>query len=111
MKIPLGARVRYTVAIYRIEHEHEHGHHWQKEPLDRPAEGIFMGYRYKQDGSWEREYEEYSTWGSSGGASYWCESGRVKVALIVTDPWADPWFADPDSLEIVHEREAAISQG
>lgn len=101
LEIPLGARVRYTAAYDRVERDLVRGHDWERIELTGPSEGVFIGYRYKQNGSWEYEYDGYSSWGSSSGSSYWCEDSRVKVALIVDSVWSEPRTVDPDSIEIL----------
>lgn len=93
--IPLGAKVRFARRIRRVESDHSgKGHSWVIVP-DSPGDGIFMGYRYKQNGAWE-------DCGEDGEMSYeFCASSRVKVALVVIDAWRNPLTVDPDGLEVI----------
>ena len=91
--IPLGARVRFARRIDR--NDSERGHTWTVVP-DSPGEGIFMGYRYKQNGRWKND----ASWEDMHTNYVWHEVDRAKVALIVTNPWRNPQTVDPVGLEI-----------
>jgi hypothetical protein len=97
--IPLGARVRFQRHVERVYIDSVvHSHAWEWVPTqDNPGEGIFVGYRYKQSGYWDVEEGEYS----SGGGRSWMETSRIKVALVVQNPWREPLTVDPVGLEVV----------
>lgn len=92
----LGDRVRYRNLI--IRKETFRGHTW-KVLEGTPGEGIFVGFRYKQTGFMDSDYEE--GW-STRPNPYWSERGkRTKVALVVKDPWVDPSTVDPEGLVVL----------
>ena len=92
----IGDRVRYERLITR--RNTPRGHTWQVHE-NTPGEGILMGFRYKQSGIMDSDYEE--GW-STRPSSYWRERGaRTKVALIAYDLWQDPRTVDPDGITVL----------
>lgn len=98
--LELGQRVRFTSRMIRVvgtvsnkwvlEHK---GRVWTDSPLNKPMEGVVVGFRYVRDG-----FTEYGGYDES---NYFVSTRAVPAYLIATNLYQTPWKVNPEDVEAV----------
>ena len=95
----LGQRVRVVSVMYRTipPGKPSNWRVWVSRPLRREVVGVFVGYRWRQNGNICGGY------GSDDPAYFVERYPRTKVALVCVDKWTAPLVADPQRCQPVSD--------